>query len=52
MDEQLEAAIEAAGRDRVFALVRGMGWGPDGAPKWVWYEAARKVANTPKTERE
>lgn len=58
MDEDLEAAIDSAGRDAVFAVMKANGWGAGGAPKWVWYEAARIVTDardvspTPKTERE
>ena len=51
MDEQLESAIDAAGRNRVFALMKEMGWGPGGAPKWAWYEAAQIVIKSPPKEK-
>jgi hypothetical protein len=41
-DDALEAAIDRAGRDKVFALIRSYGWqGP--LPKWMWWEAVRMV---------
>ena len=50
----LEAHIEAAGRDEVFAHARALGW-TGGAPMWVWHAIAsevqsRKMAqNSPKS---
>ena len=43
-DDELENAIDEAGRDRVFALVGHWGW-PFGSnpPKYVWWEAVRIV---------
>lgn len=42
MDQELEKAIDDAGRDRVFDLMRANGWsGP--LPKWMWWEAVRMV---------
>lgn len=36
----LEAAIDDAGRDCVFAIMREAGWGPqDAPPEWVWRDA-------------
>lgn len=38
----LEAHIEAAGRDEVFAHARALGW-TGGAPMWVWHAIASEV---------
>jgi hypothetical protein len=55
MDEDLERAIDRAGRDRVFARARRHGWGPGSTPpQWVWWgivhelrlEQARAPAGT------
>ena len=44
MDKALEAAIDDAGRDKVFALMRASGWtGADAPPKWVWQQAVYEV---------
>lgn len=43
MDANIEALIDRAGRDRVFAAMRSVGWGAGGAPKWVWQAAACEV---------
>ena len=44
MDKGLEDAIDAAGRDKVFAIMRAAGWtGYDRPPKWVWREAVAKA---------
>lgn len=44
MDRGLEDAIDAAGRDKVFAIMRAAGWtGYDRPPKWVWREAVAKA---------
>lgn len=44
MDRKLEDAITAAGRDKVFAIVRAAGWtGYDAPPKWVWREAVAEA---------
>ena len=41
-DAELEAAIDRAGRDRVFAIVRASGWtSGDYVPTFVWWEAVR-----------
>jgi len=41
-DEALEAEIDRAGRERVFARARELGWQPGSTPpKWVW----RCIAN-------
>ena len=40
MDNELEMAIDQAGRVLVFAVMRAAGWsGYDTPPKWVWWEA-------------
>lgn len=43
-DESLEAAITAAGRDKVFAYVRSFNW-PSGTPipKSLWWQAIHEV---------
>jgi hypothetical protein len=44
MDEELEWAINRAGRDTVFARARRRGWGPDSsAPPWVWWQIAQEL---------
>ena len=44
IDEELEAAIDAVGRDRVFARARSYGWGSFSAPpKWVWWGIVREL---------
>ncbi|MDQ0303790.1 hypothetical protein [Ancylobacter polymorphus] len=51
---ELEAHIEEAGREEVFAHARALGW-TGGAPMWVWHAIAsevqsRKMAqNSPKS---
>jgi hypothetical protein len=38
MDAELETAIDKAGRDRVFARARSLGWSVANTPeKWVWW---------------
>lgn len=40
-DEKLEAAIDKAGRERVFARAHQLGWNPeDLVPKFVWWGIA------------
>lgn len=34
--EAVERMINEAGRDRVFAKARELGWTTGGAPLWVW----------------
>ena len=42
MDKELEAAIDAVGRDKVFALMRANGWRHgDEPPKWAWWHAVQ-----------
>ena len=37
IDTELEAAIDRAGRDQVFAMAMAAGWNPgDAVPKYVW----------------
>lgn len=41
-DEALEQAINAAGRDKVFAMMRAAGWSSlDAPPKHAWWAAVR-----------
>ncbi len=51
-DAALEALIDTAGRDAVFAKVREWGWaGDDAPPKSVWEDAARDVMSAPTGEQ-
>ena len=51
IDTELEAAIDEAGRDRVFAIVRASGWtSGDSVPKYVWWDAVRLAAQNPQPE--
>ena len=44
VDEDLEAAIDRAGRESVFAYVERMGYQRgEPLPKWMWYYAAAEV---------
>ena len=44
MDEELEAAIDAVGRDRVFARAQSYGWNRFNVPpKWVWWCVVREL---------
>jgi hypothetical protein len=49
----LEAAISAAGRDRVFAYVKASGW-PSGTPLplSMWWQAVAAVQNEVEETRE
>lgn len=40
----VEAAIDEAGRDEVFAEARRLGWADGYAPLWVWGNIAREVS--------
>lgn len=43
-DEALEAAIDAAGRDAVFARARSYGWSALNPPeKYVWWQLIEEV---------
>lgn len=43
-DEQLEAFIDAVGRDAVFARARAYGWSVGNKPpKWVWGEICHEI---------
>ena len=45
-DANLEAAIENAGRARVFSIIQSHGWeAGTPLPKWMWWEAVR-IANS------
>jgi hypothetical protein len=43
MDKDLEAAIDAVGRERVFALVTRYGWRGASVPKFVWWLAVDTI---------
>lgn len=46
MDTELEAAIDEAGRDRVFARAYHHGWtGSLTPPKWVWWGIVLELRN-------
>lgn len=49
----VEAAIDAAGREKVFATARALGWSAlNPAPMWVWMQIAREVsASAPKAHQ-
>lgn len=36
-DDEIEAAIDRVGRDRVFSEARRLGWVREAPPKWVWW---------------
>ena len=51
-DRELEAAIDAAGRDRIFAIMRTAGWhSEDRPPLWVWWLAVYEAAQTSESGR-
>lgn len=39
----IEALLDKAGRDRVFALARANGWNGSNPPLWVWQQLALEV---------
>jgi hypothetical protein len=41
--EELEAAIDTAGRAEVFMRARMYGWGEGGAPEFVWWGIVREI---------
>lgn len=44
MNAELEAAIDAVGRDKVFARAREMGWSAyNSPPEWVWFAIVREL---------
>lgn len=44
MDANLEALIDEAGRDAVFARARALGWSVyHSPPKWVWHGIVHEV---------
>lgn len=46
MDQELEAAIDRAGRDAVFARARALGWGANSPPpKYVWYGIISEITS-------
>ena len=52
-DAELEAAIDRAGRDRVFALVQAAGWPPGVlVPKFVWWGAVRRASESDQDDRQ
>jgi hypothetical protein len=42
-DEELERAIDEAGRSAVFSRARALGWTTGEAPEWVWRQIADDV---------
>lgn len=43
-DEELETAIDAAGREAVFMRAQSYGWsGVDVPPKWVWWGIVKEI---------
>lgn len=50
MDQELEAAIDAAGREKVFAVARANGWGSyNPPPKYVWWQIIERLNAGPMT---
>lgn len=48
IDNELEKAIDEAGREAVFAIMRAAGWSSvDQPPKWAWWEAVRRAIEGP-----
>jgi hypothetical protein len=44
MEQELEAAIDRAGRDKVFARAQSYGWPPGSSPPpWVWWQIAQEL---------
>lgn len=43
MEDELEKAIEAVGREKVFQRAREGGWGNDTPPKWVWWAIVNEL---------
>jgi hypothetical protein len=44
MDEELERAIDRAGRDHVFARAQSYGWGSGSTPPaWVWWHIVQEL---------
>jgi hypothetical protein len=44
MDEELEWAIDRAGRDQVLARAYAYGWGPGSSPPaWAWWQIAQEI---------
>jgi hypothetical protein len=37
MDHELEKAIDAVGRQKVFQRAKDLGWGNGTPPAWVWW---------------
>lgn len=46
IDNELETAIDAIGRDRVFDRARALGWSVAVTPeKWVWWGIVEELRN-------
>lgn len=45
IDRDIEDKIDAAGRDKVFAEARRLGWASEDPPKWVWLAILSSLAN-------
>lgn len=42
-DESIEALIDKAGREKVMAAARALGWSKETPPKWVWQNIANDI---------
>jgi hypothetical protein len=42
-DAAIEALIDKAGREKVFAAARALGWTKETPPKWVWQQIAGDI---------
>ena len=51
LNEELERAIDAAGRAEVFMRARMYGWGEGGAPEFVWWGIVREIQTEPAKEK-
>lgn len=43
LDDGLEALIDKAGRDKVMAAAKALGWGQETPPKLVWQQIASEI---------
>lgn len=48
IDQELEKAIDEAGREKVFAIAKANGWdGSMSVPKGFWWDFCRQAKETP-----
>lgn len=47
MDQELEKAIDEAGREKVFERAKERGWLNETPPVWVWWGLVREVRDPP-----